>query len=230
MAIAFEGYVTGGETGYAGTPVDVTLNLGTNAGRAVAVVVIGDSGLANSISSVTVDPAGSSVALTADTERNYGSNDNVRFFYLASDTLPTGSKTVRIAYTGDISIVAVAAVAYSGVNAISGVAYKAQVSSTTTPFITVASAVDSVAVALAMGTPSGHAGTAGGTERVDEVASGQTTFRAYCYEEPGAASVDVNWTTSTGIVFYGFGFSMSPSSGASAVPVISSYYQMLRNL
>lgn len=132
------------------------------------------------------------------------------FFHLEGGTVPSGTNDVTIEFTsGAVSIVEIAIAVYSGMDSIANLRQNFQgggVTSGGTATRTVTSATGDLAVWLGYHSPKTQAITSqGGTNRLEEAAIDN---RYFLLEEPGAASVDVDYV-STGATFYPQGLSFS---------------------
>lgn len=92
-----------GKASFAST-LDITVNFGSSADRGCLVWAWsnGNSGGTTPTAAV-IDPAGANLPMTAGANRSgatvFAAAGNLRAFYLASSSVPTGSKTVRITFS-----------------------------------------------------------------------------------------------------------------------------------
>lgn len=84
--------------------VDISTDFGSSSDRACLVWAWsnGNSG-ATTVNSAVIDPSGANLSMTADSNRSgltvFATSGNLRAFYLASASIPTGVKTVRVTFS-----------------------------------------------------------------------------------------------------------------------------------
>lgn len=228
MAITYVTKGSNSSSGYAASPLTVSsVACGTAADTIVIGVFIGSSGVANTITNMSVN--GDTSATTAHADQDWsGGNNTAKLFYWTG----TGPGTVNVAFTwtGDIATAKAVVLVYSGASGLANISADIGGSGTSSLSKTVTSATGDLALAAWLCDPSGSytfTPGSGGTERADEQVG---DMRFYISEEAGAASVTVDGTTSGTVyrnVTYGFSITAAAGGGGSAIAAISHYYWMM---
>jgi hypothetical protein len=203
--------VTHATPGTGGGPLTLSLNAASAANRGVFFRV----DVISTASPATLgSPTYGGVGLTAvDAGLTYQGYKSF-LYYLVGASVPTGPNSFSITYTGDITeALRITALAYSGVSAVSGIAYNAEgggVVAGGTATFTVTTTAGDMAIAFLSSTGAETSSAPGGseTERYDD-----GTY--YAYEKTAAgASTDVTLVPAGGTAYYsGWVFSLTPAAG-----------------
>lgn len=212
---------------------DVSVNFGSNADRGCLVLVFSEGVVTaggTPITSCVIDPAGANLAMTAGTEQSgvtvIQSGGKVRAFWLASSSVPTGAKTIRVTCADGNGKPQVWALPFDGYTAVS--AESLANGGTTTPAVTVASATGATVAAMVFAYAHPDTATmapAGPATLVKRVlVADNPNLTGAMWQEAGASSVTIDGTWSAPSAVWGVvGWSLTPSAGGSDTtpPVIT---------